>query len=124
MRANKSKDTSPELELRSMLRSANLIGYRVHNKKLPGKPDVCFVGKKVAVFMNGCFWHRCPICKPAMPKSNLEFWESKFNRNVERDRENRMDLAAMGFTVLTFWECQVKRNEYSIISAVRDAIGR
>lgn len=122
MLANKSKDTSPELELRKALRDSGLTGYRIHNKKLPGKPDACFIGKKVAVFVNGCFWHRCPYCKPSMPKSNVDFWESKFKRNKERDKENRMDLLSMGFRVFTIWECQIKRKDYSIIRDVREAL--
>ena len=122
MQANKSKNTAPELKLRKILRDEGLTGYRIHNKNLPGKPDACFVGKRVAVFMNGCFWHRCPYCKPSAPKSNTEFWDSKFKRNVERDKENRMDLISMGFKVFTVWECQLRRNDMTVISDIRKAV--
>ena len=81
MQANKSKNTKPELKVRAALREAGLSGYRLHWKKAPGKPDICFPGRRVAIFVNGCFWHRCPHCGLSMPKSNVEFWEAKFARN-------------------------------------------
>ena len=110
MQANKSKDTKPELLVRKALREAGLSGYRLHWKKAPGRPDVCYPGKKVALFVNGCYWHRCPHCALPMPKTNIEFWENKFARNRERDDRNHVDLVRAGWTVLVVWECRLKKD--------------
>ena len=87
MRANKRKDTKPELLVRQRLREAGLTGYRLQ-WKVPGRPDIAWPGKKVALFVNGCFWHRCPHCQLPTPKSNVEYWVVKFERNKERDERN------------------------------------
>ena len=91
MQGNKRANTKPELLVRERLRAAGLSGYRLH-WKVPGHPDVAWPGKKVALFINGCFWHRCPRCKPRMPKSNVEYWVVKFQRNVERDERSAAAL--------------------------------
>lgn len=108
MQANKGKNTSPELKVRAALRAAGLTGYRLHWKKAPGRPDVCFPGRKVAIFVNGCFWHRCPRCELPLPKSNVRFWEEKFERNVARDARDNALLVAEGWTVVVVWECRLK----------------
>ncbi|MBR2522031.1 MAG: very short patch repair endonuclease, partial [Coriobacteriales bacterium] len=95
MQANKRKDTKPELLVRARLRAAGLTGYRLQ-WKVPGRPDVAWPGKKVALFVNGCFWHRCPHCNLSLPKSNVEYWQVKFDRNVERDAANLEALEADG----------------------------
>ena len=110
MQANKSKNTKPELKVRAALREAGLSGYRLHWKKAPGKPDICFPGRHVAIFVNGCFWHRCPKCNPSQPKRNVEFWEAKFRRNVERDHAAVAALTQMGWTPITIWECELKKD--------------
>ena len=108
MQANKSKNTKPELLVRQALRSAGLPGYRLHWKKAPGKPDVCFPGRKVAVFVHGCYWHRCPYCALPLPKTNVEFWAQKFARNQARDERDQRLLLEDGWTVLVVWECHLK----------------
>ncbi len=108
MQANKSKNTKPELLVRAALREAGYTGYRLHWKKAPGHPDICFPGRKVAIFVNGCFWHRCPRCALPAPKSNVEFWEGKFSRNRMRDARDQELLLEDGWTVLVVWECQLK----------------
>ncbi|MDO4849523.1 MAG: very short patch repair endonuclease [Coriobacteriia bacterium] len=108
MQGNKGKDTKPELLVRERLREAGLTGYRLQ-WKVPGRPDVAWPGRKVAVFINGCFWHRCPNCNPSTPKKNVEYWDAKFARNVERDRQNLEALRADGWTVHVIWECQLKK---------------
>ena len=108
MQANKSKNTKPELLVRQRLREAGLPGYRLHWKKAPGRPDVCYPGRKVAVFVNGCYWHRCPHCALPMPKTNVEFWEGKFARNRARDERDHRLLLEAGWTVLVVWECRLK----------------
>ena len=104
MQANRSKNTKPELLVRRKLREAGLPGYRLHWKKAPGRPDVCYPGRKVAVLVNGCYWHRCPYCALPMPKSNIEFWQEKFARNRARDERNQQLLAQQGWKVLVIWE--------------------
>lgn len=108
MPANKSKNTKPELVVRSRLRSAGLPGYRLHWKKAPGRPDVCYPGRKVAIFVNGCFWHRCPHCQLPLPKTNVEFWRAKFARNRARDARDNALLVSEGWTVVVVWECRLK----------------
>lgn len=108
MKGNTRKDTKPELLVRKRLRLAGLSGYRLQ-WKVPGRPDVAWPGKKVALFVNGCFWHRCPHCKLELPKSNVEYWTVKFENNIERDERNRKLLLEMGWKVHVIWECQLKK---------------
>ncbi|RGJ47829.1 very short patch repair endonuclease [Olsenella sp. AF16-14LB] len=109
MQANKSKNTKPELLVRARLREAGYTGYRLHWKKAPGKPDICFPGRRVAIFVNGCFWHRCPHCALPLPKTNVEFWKAKFERNRERDSRDNALLVQDGWTVIVVWECMLKK---------------
>ncbi len=109
MQANRSKNTGPELLVRAALRKAGLTGYRLHWKKAPGRPDVCFPGRRVAIFVHGCFWHRCPHCSPSRPRTHREFWEEKFARNRARDERDVAQLLAAGWTVIVVWECQLRR---------------
>ena len=117
MKANKGRDTGPELLLRRALRETGWPGYRV-NWKVPGRPDIAYPGRKVAIFVNGCFWHRCPICNLPSPKSNVEFWKTKFEKNVERDRRKSIELNEMGWTVITVWECQIKKDVNSVVDTI------
>ena len=108
MQGNKRANTKPELLMRERLREAGLGGYRLQ-WKVAGHPDIAWPGKKVCVFVNGCFWHRCPHCKLSTPKKNVEYWTAKFERNVERDRENVAALEADGWRVHVVWECELKK---------------
>lgn len=123
MRSNKAENTRPELTVRKALRANGLRGYRLHPKKVPGRPDICFIGKGVAIFVNGCFWHRCPHCRLPLPKTNREFWRKKFLRNIERDRLKEERLIGDGWTVLTFWECEIKRDTKSILEKIMTYLG-
>lgn len=109
MQGNKRANTKPELLMRERLRAAGLGGYRLQ-WKVPGRPDVAWPGKKVALFINGCFWHRCPHCNPSMPKKNVKYWVTKFDRNVERDAKNIEALREAGWKTHVIWECQLKKN--------------
>lgn len=109
MQANKSKNTKPELLVRQALRGAGMPGYRLHWKKCAGRPDICYPGRKIAIFVNGCFWHRCPHCNLPDPKTNVEFWQAKFARNRARDERNYKSLVTEGWTVLLVWECALKK---------------
>ena len=117
MRANKAKDTKPEVLLRKALREQGLVGYRLHYKKVPGHPDISFVGKKVAIFVNGCFWHRCPHCDLPLPKSNRDWWKAKFDANIKRDTRKVEQLNELGWKVIVVWECEIKED---VIKKIRD----
>ena len=107
----KSKNTKPEMMVRKFLFS-NGYRYRVNSKDLPGKPDIVLPKYKTVVFINGCFWHGHPNCKYAtIPESNHEFWLTKINGNVERDRLTREKLTQMGWNVIDIWQCQLKPHE-------------
>ena len=101
----RSKNTKLELLLRKYLFSKGLRGYRV-NVNLFGKPDIVFPKYKVAIFVDGCFWHKCPKCFKA-PETNKEFWTKKINGNVERDKRVNQQLSETGYTVIRFWEHQI-----------------
>ncbi|HZB89548.1 MAG TPA: very short patch repair endonuclease [Terracidiphilus sp.] len=102
------KDTAPELLVRRLLHS---FGYRfrLHKRELPGTPDLVFPSRKKIIFVNGCYWHAhgCRIGK--LPKSHLDFWGPKLERNRDRDRINKAALRAMGWAVLTVWQCQTRK---------------
>lgn len=108
MSHNKAKNTKPELIVRKGLWENGFKGYRLHPKNIPGKPDIAFIGKKIAIFVNGCYWHRCPTCNYPIPKSNSEFWENKFSKNVERDQRKVKELEELGWKVVTIWECEIQ----------------
>ena len=106
MRAIRRRDTGPERQVRSLLHRAGLryrVDYRVGTGRAAPRPDIAFTHAKVAVFVDGCFWHSCPE-HATMPKANREFWEAKLRRNVERDRENDAALEGMGWKVIRVWE--------------------
>jgi DNA mismatch endonuclease (patch repair protein) len=103
----RGKDTKPEIKVRRFLHAAGLR-YRLHAADLPGKPDLVFPSRRIALFVHGCFWHRHddPDCRLArMPKSRLDFWEPKLRANVERDARNADALADAGWRVMVVWEC-------------------
>lgn len=106
----KGKDTRPEILLRSIIHRSGQR-FRLHDNKLPGKPDIVLPRYKTAIFVNGCFWHRHKGCKYAyMPKSRIEFWESKFSRTVQRDAEKSRELMELGWHVFTAWECEINND--------------
>src|SRR5438874_11085582 len=92
MQANRAKDTTPERILRKKLWDCGFRGYRLHSKDVPGRPDIAFRRQKVAIFVHGCFWHRCPYCDLGLPKSNRAFWIRKFRRNRARVGRKRREL--------------------------------
>ena len=105
MRAVGRNDTRPELRLRRALWSAGLR-YRLQRKIAGTRPDLCFVGVKVAVFVDGCFWHGCPDHYSA-PVHNSSFWNEKLRKNQARDRRDDRRLETAGWSVLRYWECEV-----------------
>jgi DNA mismatch endonuclease (patch repair protein) len=124
MQGNTSTETGPERALREAIYRAGLRGYRKNVRSLPGTPDVVFGTQRLAIFVHGCYWHRCPKCsRDIHPKTNSEFWRAKFERNVERDKANRRKLRRLGYRVLTFWECEVKRDATKCVIKVVRVLG-
>jgi DNA mismatch endonuclease (patch repair protein) len=122
MRANRGSDTGPERAVRAALRAAGLAGYRLNWRQAPGRPDIAYPGRRVAIFVHGCFWHRCPRCTPPNPKAHSEFWERKFALNVERDARKRAQLEAAGWLVLVIWECEVRERLPDSVAEVARAL--
>lgn len=108
MRAVKSHSTTPEMAVRRTLHHMG-YRYRLHRSDLPGKPDIVFGPRKKAIFVHGCFWHGHG-CKRGnrMPATNANYWKVKISRNVERYSRQVNELTALGWTVLTLWECELK----------------
>ena len=120
MSANKAKDTKPELRLRKALWKAGVKGYRLNWKHVPGRPGIAFVGKKIAVFVHGCYWHRCPECDLPLPKSNTKFWKEKFERNQERDNSKIAELIRLGWQdPYIAWECDINKNLDQIVEDIK-----
>ncbi len=104
----RSKDTGPEMTVRRALWAAGLR-YRLHDKKLPGHPDIVFATRRIVLLVHGCFWHGHDGCpRHRIPKSRVEWWTSKIARNKARDAEVRAALVAAGWTVMVLWECEVE----------------
>lgn len=113
MRGSKAKNTKPELTVREVLRRLG-VGYRLHRRDLPGRPDIALIGRKKAIFVHGCFWHQhghrdCPIVR--QPASNDAFWSKKFKTNQDRDTRNEKALVDAGWSILTLWECEISGPE-------------
>ena len=108
----RSKYTEPEQKIRKLLTAGN-IKYRLHVNKLPGKPDIVISAKKIAIFINGCFWHQHEHCRYAvMPKSNLNYWKTKLEKNIVKQKEAIRQLKKISWKSLTIWECQVKKKTF------------
>jgi DNA mismatch endonuclease, patch repair protein len=123
MRAVKSRDTSTELAVRALLRPI-APGYRLHRGDLPGKPDVVYASRRVAIFVNGCFWHGHDCRRGArMPKSNADYWCAKIARNRARDLKTLAAYAAVGWRALTVHECELKDKD-ALRARLADALAR
>src|SRR5689334_11811701 len=108
----RGRDTSPEKVVRSLLHRAR-FRFRIHEARLPGRPDVVMRSRRIVVLINGCFWHRHSKCANAnLPKGNRKFWSDKLQANVLRDRRNIDLLSADKWRVLVVWECAVRKTQY------------
>lgn len=120
MSAVRSKNTRPEMVVRSFLHKKGLR-FRLHPSKMPGKPDLVFTKYKTVVFIHGCFWHAHQNCPGnRIPKSNVKFWEDKILGNSRRDAENASKLLANNWRVLVIWECQI--NKLELLDLLADTI--
>ena len=122
MSSNKAKNTKPELKLRKALYADGVRGYRLNWEKVPGRPDIAFPGRKISIFINGCYWHRCPYCELPLPKTNKVFWRDKFETNVSRDKKKKKELLDLGWIVFVFWECEIKANIKDCIYKIKTSI--
>jgi DNA mismatch endonuclease, patch repair protein len=109
MRAVKGRDTKPERVVRELLRSLGEPGYRLHRRDIPGTPDAAYLGRRLAIFVNGCFWHGhdCPAGRRA-PQTRATYWQKKIRGNVLRDAASLTLLALSGWRALTVWECETR----------------
>lgn len=112
VRSNNNKST--ELALIKFFKENNITGWK-RNYPVKGHPDFVFLDKKIAVFVDGCFWHGHQNCRYfVMPKSNTEYWESKIKSNITRDKTTYDSLSALGWNVLIVWECELKKDKRDI----------
>ena len=117
----RGKDTGPELQLRQALWRKGLR-YRLQYS-LPGKPDIAFVSKRLVVFVDGCFWHGCPL-HSTMPETNKTFWREKIDGNMQRDLSGTKELQSLGWKVVRFWEHEIKTELMKCVAEVEKALDR
>ena len=110
------KNTGPEVKLRKLLYSKGIRGYRIHYK-LPGKPDIVFTKKKIAIFIDGCFWHKCPVCFQE-PETRKEFWMKKIQSNIDRDKKVDEKLKNDGWTVIRIWEHEIRKEPENAVKKI------
>lgn len=114
----KSKNTVPELTIRSMLHKAG-YRFRIHVKNLPGKPDILLPKYHTVILVNGCFWHRHKRCKRATtPTTNIEYWNYKFQKNIARDKLQIKSLKKLGLKVITVWECEISKSPEQVFKKI------
>ena len=118
----RGRDTQPELLLRRALCRRAHRGYRLNVKRLPGRPDVAWIGRKVAVFVDGAFWHGHPSAYT--PGKSGSYWDEKIARNIRRDRAADTALLEMGWTVIRLWDFEVRRDLDCCLERIEDALGR
>lgn len=115
MRKIRSKNTKPEIRLRSLLHRDG-YRFRLHAKDLPGKPDVVFASRKKVIFVHGCFWHQHQACREGrLPGSRQEYWKPKLERNRQRNETAITTLRKAGWEVLIVWECQLNKNAEAVL---------
>lgn len=124
MLANRGRDTSPELDLRRALRRQGVRAFRSGVATVGGRPDLVFLRPRVAVYVHGCFWHRCPTCRLPLPQRNRQFWIAKFRRNRVRDRQKRRLLEGVGWSVVELWSHELERDVDAAAMAIRRVVAR
>lgn len=124
MAAIKGRGTrSTEVAVRGLLRKHGITGWRAHVSKLPGTPDFAFNKLRLAVFVDGCFWHGCKVCtKNRTPATNAEFWQKKITGNIRRDKRVNRQLNRSGWSVLRIWEHSVERNSERVAARIKRII--
>ena len=118
----RGKDTGPEMRLRKLLHRAG-YRFRLHARNLPGKPDIVLPKYRSAIFVHGCFWHRHEGCALAtVPKTRADFWAAKFEATIERDRRKTQQLKALGWRVITVWQCELESDAGQVLTRVRNRL--
>lgn len=120
MAAVKGKNTGPELRLRKLLWESGIRGYRLHRKDVAGRPDLAWIGRRVAVFVDGAFWHGHP--KAFTVGKSGPFWDKKISANIERDRRVNQELSDLGWVVVRVWDFEIKNDSESAVSRIREAL--
>lgn len=116
----KTKDTAPEVELRRALWAAGIRGWRLHPRRVPGRPDIAWLGRRIAVFVDGAFWHGHPDYYWGQ---SGKFWDEKIDRNRSRDEKVTRDLLERGWTVLRIWDFEVERDASRCVETIRSVLG-
>ena len=118
----RGKDTKIEVKVRSELFKRG-FRFRKNDSRYPGKPDIVLPKYKTVIFVNGCYWHRHPGCKYAtIPKTNIEFWNKKFQANIKNDAKNKAALEAAGWNLITLWECELQKDLAGAINRVEEML--
>jgi DNA mismatch endonuclease (patch repair protein) len=112
----RGKNTGPEVRLRKLVFAQGVRGYRIHYN-LPGKPDIVFTKKKIAIFIDGCFWHKCPVCFQE-PETRKEFWMKKIQSNTDRDKKVDEQLISDGWTIIRIWEHEIKKEPENAVKKI------
>lgn len=116
------RDTGPEIALRSMLHRAG-YRFRLHDQKLPGRPDIVLAKYRTAILVHGCFWHRHEGCSNATtPSTRRDFWQAKFDSNVARDHANEERLSDLGWRVIVVWECDLKKEPDAVVASINRSL--
>jgi DNA mismatch endonuclease (patch repair protein) len=121
MRGNKKRDTRPELLVRRWLLDSGTPGYRLH-WQVPGRPDIAYPEPKIAIFVQGCFWHGCERCRIQTPRYNGAYWADKIARNRARDKKNLEILRTAGWLVLELWECDARNRAFNSLRCVVEMV--
>ena len=117
-------DTRPELQLRSLLHGAG-YRFRLHDPKLPGRPDMILKKYRAVIFVHGCYWHRHPDCpNTTTPGTRTKFWQAKFDDTVERDKRKAAELRGHGWRVITVWECELEKDPQGVLDGIRAVLER
>lgn len=120
MQSVKTKNTAPEIKLRSLLHR-NGFRFRVNRRDLPGKPDIVLPKYKAVIFVHGCFWHGHDCRRGQRPQTNIDFWNQKINKNIDRDKNEISLLEKLGWRVWVVWECEIKKkNEEVLLTRLKE----
>lgn len=115
-----TNNKSTEIKFKEVMIQSGLKGWKIH-LKMKFSPDFVFENEKIAIFIDGCFWHGCPVCKK-IPSSNKDYWLKKFERNTERDKKATQELTEEGWIVLRFWEHEIKKNIDNCLFILKEAL--
>ncbi len=117
----RAKDTQPEIIFRKAISGSGIRGYRL-NYRLIGKPDIVFPKKKIAIFIDGCFWHKCPKCFPEL-STRKKYWVKKIQSNMDRDKRINKELRRMGWRIIRVWEHETKNNLSNCFLKIKKVLG-